>query len=758
MKSNYVFSCIHIVIMLVLFYINNLCFGQHESLSIGLIGHGLVEVLNNWCTVVKDVQSLDVISSYSLVGYILIDFILSHVFYTFALLVQFNKMLILLVFSHIWTKLFLTNFMQKHKLRKFNGSYLVLGKVLIKLILSNKKKIFFIFLIIWLCLFIINVIIYYNISKEIDIMDKIILMTYTMPYFTYLYNILKKKIFNQAIGSKDWNLFNNFVVQNTNIYRLSARILIILTCNYVPLFYIVIIILLLLSCIFYYVFLYRAYERIPSDIPNSNILLLKSSLGPEALTISIVGSLALAVDLGYYQAEISGETDLGQSVGIDKINDVIVKEYDIRTGDSIKTRSTKSYYYNRHKSTHALQYKWTKSSFAQRPFGNILNNIKNWTESNGDEIGRIYEINDYKIKYKLLSLIDHDDIKGALVLLYCGSIQQPIYNKVILSGVMLRDIEDLDSSSLTKYTNKFYPNFNTKGVGLNDTYKELSDKYGFHPIQVPGTDTISSIVIFTRSEPVDPILLPGIFKVWRPFTNYKDIESNYSDHTIKDYLNLDSNKAWVESHGLIRTNRYINNLDPSTDEGKKAVIGTIQNIGIEQTDPITRNTLGYDIAREAINKAIQKLYLTYFDKGKHEYFNHTEVSTREDRENTFFKMEPNRMNYLHENNIFAKINNRNLYLDEISKKRLIFNGTSISPKGLNITFCRQGIEVEVLLKEDSYEHRQPLSYSVVKTFDVVYPGIGIKEGYKHTLNLTNPEDLKTYEKLNKHFIHRFFTR
>jgi hypothetical protein len=134
--------------------------------------------------------------------------------------------IILSLLSVIFVKAFIMNFYTKH-FKLFGGSARNINYVeVIKNILSNIEKIVKLLLKLWMISIVIIITLRYSIAAmllnegDINIVSIILIVSLPLPIFLYLLNFIIKFIKKEKINSSDYYLYNDFVIERVNLYRI----------------------------------------------------------------------------------------------------------------------------------------------------------------------------------------------------------------------------------------------------------------------------------------------------------------------------------------------------------------------------------------------------------------------------------------------------------------------------------------------------------------------------------------------------------
>jgi hypothetical protein len=149
---------------------------------------------------------------------------------------------ILNILAMVFTKAFLLNFYEKHFIFNLSNpdsklSFVAIKafiKYFIKKILDNIEMIILLFLkLIIISVFIIiilrSTIFMLLMGNNGSLMSNGLILILPLPFYNYFLNLAMKKIKKEDITSDDYYIYNKFVINNINLYRMSY----ILSINYI---------------------------------------------------------------------------------------------------------------------------------------------------------------------------------------------------------------------------------------------------------------------------------------------------------------------------------------------------------------------------------------------------------------------------------------------------------------------------------------------------------------------------------------------
>lgn len=160
--------------------------------------------------------------------------------------------IILSLLSVIFVKALIMNFYTKH-FKLFGGSAKNINYMeVIKNIVSNIEKIVKLLLKLWMISIVIIITLRYSIATmllnegDINIVSIILIVSLPLTIFLYLLNFIIKK---EKINSSDYYLYNDFVIERVNLYRIIYLVFIQYMIRYYYYTYCIIIITVLIIAI-----------------------------------------------------------------------------------------------------------------------------------------------------------------------------------------------------------------------------------------------------------------------------------------------------------------------------------------------------------------------------------------------------------------------------------------------------------------------------------------------------------------------------
>ena len=180
------------------------------------------------------------------------------------LIILFNTLIFFIIFCvlnwrfilyiglvYIFVRSLLTNFYEKHF--KFKGGFSITKDNLKKFIITKcqeiKTIIYFLFLMIPIRIFIricgLSLFDFFD-----NILSTVLLILLSLPFIYYFSNLLKKYLKKIKIELEDYLLFNNYVINNVNLYNIIYIVSAVLLINYCSFYYFIFMFILLLLLIY----------------------------------------------------------------------------------------------------------------------------------------------------------------------------------------------------------------------------------------------------------------------------------------------------------------------------------------------------------------------------------------------------------------------------------------------------------------------------------------------------------------------------
>lgn len=208
---------------------------EYISVNIGLMK--IKSAVNGSCySVIANYRSICGIKSFILISLVGLG--------TTSTLFIINNInfVILNILAMVFTRAFVLNFYQKHFIFNLSNpnsklSFIAIKaciKYLIKKILDNIEKIILLFLkLIILSVFIIiilrSTIFMLLMGNSDNLVSNGLILILPLPLYNYFFNLAMKKIKKEDITSDDYYIYNKFVINNINLYRITY----ILSINYI---------------------------------------------------------------------------------------------------------------------------------------------------------------------------------------------------------------------------------------------------------------------------------------------------------------------------------------------------------------------------------------------------------------------------------------------------------------------------------------------------------------------------------------------
>jgi hypothetical protein len=533
-------------------------------------------------------------SIYGLKTYILISLV--GLIVTPALFIVQNVNFILLnILGIIFTRALVKDFHSKHfswKLSNtrggFNASNLkyLMAKISRAIRASNIERIiWFLFKIISISIILMVIVrssvfyLFMGISPT-NWIGGALVITLSQPIYYYFMNFATKKIKKEKFTSDDSNLFNNYVVKSTNLYRTSY----LLCLHYIIINYYyayIIVIMVLTIIIFMFLVCFLLYKK--PKICNGKPLILESNGGEiMALITSFVAmapALKEACDNGYahYFSHEGAQKHLHWK-----------KIYFNKPGEYYMGQQTVNIV-NISKAEENLYADEPEYADIIKEHRNKLNNspILNMAYNQKNNMGTHTSADDWKIKP--LSFFSNE--------YFYGSVSQSLRGKFLIINIIR---EDLNSST---FMPSFYlPDKTPEGQArIQDLTDILQIKYNIHlPI---GPAARNGYMIFTQAEPL--FGSKSLLKVWRPSIQYTQPESLKQNTTVRDYYRL-------KESNMIRLQEFNNG----------GVIQTIQQMAAKNCiSELDTNNAKDELKQVVTNELVadrlsRKMIKLFIDRGK----------------------------------------------------------------------------------------------------------------------------------------------
>lgn len=564
---------------------------------------GLLEFNNRWGLIMTSYRSIFGIKSSIILG------VLWSIINIFCFILCNFQYILLNILGIVFTRAFLLNFSQKHSI--VNIWNFLFGqtpnkngiKEIISLILNNLKQIIYYLIksaIISILIVIVVRFIVYLLFKDHGNISNGLILIMAIPIASYFINIALKKIKKQTIKSDDYYLFNNFVVNNTNLYK----IIFILSINYVvrnyydiyiiSIIFICIVLVLLLGFIYF-----NLTIKLKLPFAAKEGIMLRSMTGQFLSTVS--GFVALAPV--FQQACIEGYMD-----------------YMAPKNNHDKYVGWKGIPFNQpgvyHMGEETLNYLWrfdtlmtkntldcTKLQFYQEqrdmldksPILNMTYNLSNtdFTYGTHHTAKAKHYLPDHKLKnlphigkkeLRTINFFNHKD--------FYGSVTEVVKERFLIVILIRRNW----NSSI--FIPTFYlPDNTAESINSVDNMTHiLRSNYN---INLPSEENSKSgYMIFTQGEKIND---SGLFRVWRPSMRFTEPELIKDNVRVKDYFKLhDSNITRLEE---FRFEKEINRIKKF---GSKNVIQTSED---NQDQIKIKEVLLNEVKADRINLNLYRKYL-----------------------------------------------------------------------------------------------------------------------------------------------------
>lgn len=513
------------------------------------------------------------------------------------------KYIIFNILGIIFMKSFLLNFYQKHYITNIlnfmvsaKSNYSLKDKIkgILNVIVNNLEKIFYSLIkFMWISILIVmtlRYIIYLLLPFSSDnyISNGLILIL-PLPIIYYFINIGLKIIKKQTIKSDDYYLFNNFVINNTNLYR----IVFILSINYIArnyyLIYMVSIIIISLIIISILAFI---YHDINIKLPKGGIILRSGNgvfLSTVSGFISLTPFLQQACNEGYInhiaplddRHKHTSWTNIPfKNPGIyhmdeKTVNFTLKKE---RLWDNTIT-SDKISLFDKH-----------RSMLNNSPILNMTYNLYHTEVTQGvyqyhiiDESSK--EVNLNKKEVRVLNFFSNNN--------YYGSVTEVIKEKFLIVILIRKDLNG--SIFMPTY---YLPDNTDKGqMSVMDISRILQLKYRIIlPVEA---NTKGGFMIFTQAESISPN--SSLFRVWRPSIKYFEPELIKDNVRVRDYFKLNSS--------------YSNKLEEFTYKEEETKIKSYAKRNAEDIPTINRDNTNIKKLEKEANKYCLNMYQKFLLKG-----------------------------------------------------------------------------------------------------------------------------------------------
>lgn len=639
------------------------------------------------------------------------------------------KLWLFIALVYIFVKCLLTNFYEKHFNFKFKAK--LWDKNLIN-ILWKKRKILVIFFL-KLLLFMLPIRILLKIcaiwlfSNEYNTICSIIfIVLLCLPFVYYFLNIITKFLKKKKREAKDYFLFNNYVIENINLYNIlyiiSSIILIKFYFIYCFITILIIIIVLIISCSWCPSSNSRSDSDLPKIVPgrtHPKILLQAACFPPAPITagwLNSVGTLGIHLAIG--AISLGDEDPENHPAWVrDKCWDYftfINKTIDANNlntdkGDQGVTTTTNWL----HKDISSLSNNddivsnMSKTvSIVKSPILRVVYGQKTHLESD------IVERDLGKLVYKPQTLFANDKFKGSvgsventLVVNFLKNTDSTIKNKIFLATHYIHD------DTLRRLYGEMEP--------IERTIKFLDEKYG---IFIPNPHRVANIIAITEMEAFDNQTLR---KVFRPCLNYTDLDSVYN--RVEKYYQCKRKDNW----------------DPNVDNTY------IANKVREIKTNVKHSTPENDIKLNELYLEYFKTRLNNFSAAGHQLKIEPDLSTITTRGELFYKCTGNdgltKFILFREDDSLVYTYNKFEPIDMTTPRYKLLG--EIQGKGISkkcYALCVNQVSMELLCLENPNADLNiddlPLVYSIVDTTNLKYNKVYDREEIRSLYNILNKRD------------------
>jgi hypothetical protein len=441
--------------------------------------------------------------------------------------------IILIILALILTRAFLLNFVQKHSvewiLRFFVTGLSKSGKIplqdiIVRMLLNIKPLIFLILKSVVISLLVV-MIFRYNVSMLFmgaqaindNYISNGLILILPLPICSYFINIALKKIKKQTISTEDCYFFNKFVVNSTNVYRITY----ILFINYIVRNYYYTYMAVLVTIIILVIILTLVCLYVKGKLDKNKSLAHKfSTLWAGSGEFMAIVSAFLALTPAMQDACNRGFADYVNHRGRGSGN-TYWKALPFVEGGK---------YYMEHQKT--VNFTWSRDRLMARVNKPELNPIFKDHKLRLEKspiINMTFNIrfndNTYNLKrdwqIRPISFFSNDK--------FYGSVSETRLENLLIV-VLIR--KDLDRSQF--YPSYYLPDNTVVGQGRPcDLTDVLTTKYGIHlPI---GKDLRAGYMVFTQGEPLNN---NGLVRVWRPALKYLEPEWLKHETRVRDYYKV----------------------------------------------------------------------------------------------------------------------------------------------------------------------------------------------------------------------------
>jgi hypothetical protein len=357
-------------------------------------------------------------------------------------------------------------------------------------------------------------------STDINIVSNGLILILPLPIYNYLFNIAKKIVQKEKITSDDFYFFNESVINNVNLHRITY----ILTINYIVMYHyfiyittiviLIIIFSIILGC---YIVNIKLNRRTTVDLECGTSPTLKCA-GSEAMSIitafvGIAPILQEACNIGYMHYYTNTGGDKFVYWNNEKLGFINSSEHYLgnKTINILRKEKTTSLYLKLEP-----EYKGIVEEHRAKLKNSPILNMAYIQKNNRATYDSNLEWN-----IKPISYFSHKD--------FYGSISETQKGRFLIINIIRGD------SNGSIFMPSFYlPDGTTENQAkIRDVYSVLSLKYN---IMLPvGPFLQNGCVIFTQAESLGA---NGLFRLWRPSIQYIEPESIKRISTVSSYYKL----------------------------------------------------------------------------------------------------------------------------------------------------------------------------------------------------------------------------
>lgn len=515
-------------------------------------------------------------------------------------IIQNYIFIILSLLSVILVKALALNFYKKH-FKYFYDGYVAHGGVashkwkklvhLVTQIINNIDKIIKHLLKIWIISVIIififrSMIATMLLNLENNSLSIILTLTLPLPIFLYLLNFITKYLKRESIKDEDYYLYNDYVVDRVNLYRISYIIFInYLIRNYcstisisiITIVLIVLFIALLIICILYGLQIYKRAANRQSTISygytviNKNEpLALKAVFEPTAAYISAFIAITPFLQEGCNKGFMDYYLNTGSAKYYEWKRVIFRSPGVLKRGLTVNILENKKIE-NLYREDESIRKDLIKDYRPQLDKSPIIN--MTWKLKYNEGVQRSQD----KFTVKPINYFTNPQFYGAVSLVLQG--------RFLIVNIIRRDSPGCVFIPTYCLPDKNDPKSFTK---IRDTVNLLERKYGiFMPSKgvEKANNRTNGLVIFTQAESIDK---KSLFRVWRPSVNFTEPElktvNNYYEVKSKDMVRLrqfETDNSILLAKGINETvkvqQHYLDTMDKFSEKITKAKKKSLMN-------------------------------------------------------------------------------------------------------------------------------------------------------------------------------------